>query len=120
MVMNNTGSLKPLICPQCGGKISRASMTCEYCGTVFKEDNGLVKIVETRHDIHTLGTALAVDKMDLMINPEEFSEYAIRHMAQDLANCLIPYMNIWAEEDKMLGRVMYKARLRVVDSSHKF
>lgn len=120
MVTNNTGSLKPLICPQCGGKINRASMTCEYCGTVFKEDSGLVKIVETRHDIHTFGTTLVVDKFALMSNPEEYSEYAIRHMAQDLVSCLIPCMNIWAEEDKMLGCVKYNARLRVVDNSHKF
>lgn len=30
--------LKPLICPRCGGTITRSKMKCEYCGTEF-EDN---------------------------------------------------------------------------------
>lgn len=38
--MNNVGGLKPIICPQCGGTISRASMTCEYCGTTFSANGG--------------------------------------------------------------------------------
>ena len=75
--MNN---LKPLVCPNCGGKINAARMRCEYCGTQFKCDEGpVLRIEAVRPGVRTLGANARIPE-NYIIN---LGEDAIRGIVRD-------------------------------------
>ena len=121
--MENKSFLKPYICPQCGGKVNRASLVCEMCGTQFKEDRSkdmVTRLVVTRPGVATLGQALRVDKHYLTHDPKEFSEYAIKMLAREFTECIAPYLDIQVEDDPRDSSYIMRARLRVVEPEYRF
>lgn len=109
------------VCSCCGGKINRATMTCEYCGTRYKEEYGNVFRVEIfQNPVRTLASRfVADDRYMLMNNPQEYSEYAIRTLARQFAESIAPFMELEYEHDPCMQRTILNARIKVVEPIHK-
>lgn len=107
-------------CSCCGGNINRATMTCEYCGTQYKEEYGNVIRIETfTNPVRTLASKTALDDFALKMNPKEYSEYAIKKLAVEFAECLVPFMDIHSSIDSNRGQTILDARIKVVEPINK-
>ena len=81
------------ICECCGGKVNRATMTCEYCGTQYKEEaNNLIRFETYRNPVQKLCVTTSFPEEAFKERPKEMAEYAIRHTAMKFAECIAPYM----------------------------
>ena len=108
-------------CSCCGGNINRATMTCEYCGTRYKEEYGNVFRVETfQNPVRTLASQFVLDDRYMMINnPQEYSEYAIRTLARQFAESIAPFMDVEYEHDPCMHVTKLSARIKIVEPIHK-
>lgn len=113
-------NLKPMICPQCGGAINRATMICEYCGTRFKEDESGVKIEILQPGVRVLRTTVEVPDEYMYSNPKAASACAIERMAEQFAECIAPCMDVKMEVNPADRKTRFYATLRVIDSKHRF
>ena len=112
--------LKPYICPQCGGKVNRATLICEMCGTQFHEvaPNG---IIIARPGVHVLGVNRVInDEMFYLHNPQELSEYILKDMAREFASCILPFLDVRSEQNPCRNQTILSARLRVVEPTFRF
>lgn len=111
-------NVEPLICPQCGGRINEASMSCEYCGTRFKSKYDVIKVISERPGVHTLSCDVAIEKdAILLFGAEKASEIALKEIAGKMSKCIMPYISVqtsvadlWMED-----MVRIRGRLRVID-----
>ena len=107
-------------CSCCGGNINRATMICEYCGTKYKKEYGDIIRIETfTNPVRTLASQMALDNYALKLNPKEYSEYAIRELAVEFAECLVPFMDIHSSIDSNRGQMILDARIKVVEPINK-
>lgn len=112
--------LKPYVCTQCGGKVNRSTMTCEMCGTQFKETENVMRIVAERPGVKTLGATIAIDREMAYLSPEDTSEIVMRQMVDELAKCIAPFIDVKTEDDPILGRQLVRGRIRILDSAFRF
>lgn len=113
--------LKPYICPQCGGKVNRATLICEMCGTAFKEEPGLMRIVVDRPGVHVLqANHIIGNEMLGALGLKEASEMCIRRLAAEFAESIAPFMNVETEWEPRTNQTMIRARLRVIDPDYRF
>ena len=108
------------ICPCCGGRINRASMTCEYCGTGFKnEHDNLIRIETFQNPVVTLGKSIMIDYRDFCMSPDQLSKYAIEKLAHGYAEVIAPYMDIESRFDPYNAAHILDARIKIVNPVHK-
>lgn len=112
--------LKPMVCPQCGGTVNRATMICEYCGTRFKEDACGVKIEVLRPGVRVLTATAEVPDELMYTSPKEASVYAIDCMAEKFAELIAPFIEVKMQVDPAVMKTRFYASLRVLDSNHRF
>ena len=118
--MNNE-FLKPYICTQCGGRVNRATLTCEMCGTTFKEDIPEQRIVVERPGVHFLRSQMAIDKeMYIALGATQASEYVIRRMANQMAEIIIPFMDVMTMEDPICHQTLIRSTVRVLEPKFRF
>ena len=80
-------------CSCCGGNLNRATMTCEYCGTRYKEEYGNVIRFETfQNPVRTLNSRIVLDEFAIKAQPKEYSEHVIKALAREFAECIAPYI----------------------------
>lgn len=119
-------TLKPLNCPNCGGKVNREKMVCEYCGTPFKiEGNtefGTLRIEHFTSPTRVIATQLRVSREQLMIAPESVEGYAKREIAEQMAQKLLEgnMIEMISEMDWKSCEQVISARLRVLDPHFRF
>lgn len=120
--MENKGFLKPYICTQCGGKVNRTTLVCEMCGTHFKDESQgeAYRLIVTRPGVVTLGKRIYVDTEIMSQSPEVFSEFAIKQLAREFAECIAPYMDIKAENRPEHHQSVLTARLRILQPEYRF
>lgn len=114
--------LKPLVCPNCGGKINADRMRCEYCGTQFKREEGPVLRIETvRPGVRTLGAKVRIPEYYLRdFNGEEVRNIVMDRIATQLAEALIPMLDVKTGHDlERMEAVMY-GRIRVLEPGYRF
>ena len=103
-------------CSCCGGNINQATMTCEYCGTQYKEEYNNVLRVETfQNPIRTLACKRLLDRKVLMTNPQEYSEFTIRSLAGQFAEVIAPYMYLESSLDFETGRIVMDAKIKIIE-----
>ena len=76
--------LKPYVCTQCGGRVNRSTLTCEMCGTHFKDVSTpeFVRIVVDKPGVHVLKSTMAMDKyMANELGAIELSRIVIERMS---------------------------------------
>lgn len=112
--------MKPYICPQCGGKINRVKMFCEYCGTMFREEHNGLSVVAYHPRVHTLGANVTIAKELAVRSPKEVSEYAIRKLAQEFADGIAQFMEVRTEPAPTTDEIVFWAKPRVLDSEYRF
>lgn len=112
--------LKPYVCTQCGGRVNRATMTCEMCGTQFKEQDNILRIVAERPGVHTLGQAIAIGNEMALLQPKEVSAIVMEQMTRELAKCIAPFIEMEIEDDPIYSQKIVRGRIRVLDSAFRF
>lgn len=114
--------MKPLICPNCGGKINRSRMKCEYCGTEFKEEHGEL----IRFETVPCGTkvfavnAVVPDEEILYADGEPIMSYVRNELTHKLAEALVPMLDLQVEKDPAHMRHFVRGRIRVVEPGYRF
>ena len=107
-------------CSCCGGDIDRKTMTCEYCGTRYKEERGNVLRVEMfQNPVRTLKSKMVLNGKYFKANPQECAEYAIKQLARDFAECIAPYMDVHYEYNPCECTAELSARIKVVEPINK-
>ena len=112
--------MKEYKCPNCGATINRATMTCEYCGTKFREENSN-SVVVLRPGVHVLGCSRILrNEMAYVIGEEKASEYVLHEIAREMAECIIPFLDIKAVNEPITNSTKIVTRLRVVEPTYTF
>lgn len=115
--------LQALVCTECGGHIDRDTMTCRYCGIQYKLDEYMRPIIVERRDAR-VQTIMAMQEVPLeVINHlgcEEASKIAMKEITRKLAEALVPYVEVMAEEDLLRQRKQVYGRVRVVRPDYRF
>jgi hypothetical protein len=97
-----------------------ASMTCEYCGTGFKEEHDNLIRIETFHNpVVTLGQSIRIDHHDFYMSPDQLSKYAIEKLAREFAEVIAPYMDIESRFSPYDSAHILDARIKIVKPIHK-
>lgn len=108
------------ICPCCGGRINKASMTCEYCGTGFKEENdNLIRIETFQNPVVTLGKSIWVRHRDFYESPEQMAEWTIRRLSEQFAEVIAPYMDLEYRFDPYTASHILDAKIKIINPIHK-
>lgn len=95
-------------------------MICEYCGTRYKEEYGNVFRVETfQNPVRTLASRVVVDNFAMRTDPQGYSEFAIKQLARQFAECIAPYMDLEYSVDAPTRTARLDAKIKVVEPIHK-
>lgn len=119
---NRVNELKPLTCPNCGGRINAARMRCEYCGTQFKREEGPVLRIETaRPGVRTLEANVRIPEYYIRdFNGEEVGNIVRDQISRKLAEALVPMLDVKTGHDlERMEAVMY-GRIRVLEPGYRF
>lgn len=111
--------MKELKCPNCGAPINRATMRCDYCGSVFERDHNFYeRIIQVENPkIIPVKTIARVDKRVAMM--DGYEEYLVKEMAYTLAEKMAEFMDVTLQDDPMRDEVVACARVRVVPPNVK-
>ena len=114
--------LKPLICPNCGGRINAARMKCEYCGTQFKRDESpVLRIEEVRPGVRTLEAKALIPEHFIMDLGDDAIRSIVRdQMSRQLAEALVPMLDLKVGHDPALMEAVVRGRIRVLEPGYRF
>lgn len=114
--------LKPLICPNCGGKINAARMRCEYCGTQFKRDEGPVLRIETvRPGVRTLEANVMIPEYYVnMLEGDEIRGIVRDQISRKLAEAVVPMLDLRVGHDFERMEAIVRGRIRVLEPEYRF
>lgn len=84
-----SGKIEKYVCQCCGGRIDRISMTCEYCGTRYKEAYADIIRIETfQNPIETLRAEVVLDRYELEALGSHAGEYVRHRISERIADAL--------------------------------
>lgn len=113
--------MKKLICECCRTPIDRLSMKCEYCGTMYREENDNVIRIETFHN------PIKVYKSSIMINNENMellnnglSDYLISNLSRKLADATKENLTLCVDNYPDTNSQVITAKIRVVAPNYTF
>ena len=118
-------TLKPLTCPNCGGRVNEARCVCEYCGTQFKSDEPDIGVFRVEHftlPTRVLGMESRIDNEYTALDSDLAIKYAKREIAEQLADKLLQgeLIEFRSEMDMLHCQQIISARLRVLDPHYRF
>ena len=114
-------TLRKLQCDNCGGRIDRASLTCISCGTQYQTDQNeplTLRIVNEKRRTEVLSGAVFIPDEIIMDNTEQAIDYAVRRMAGQMAERLIPFIEFEWERDLPTRQTGIYGRIRVARPSN--
>lgn len=118
-------TIKPLTCTNCAGKINRATMTCEYCGTQFESlnaNNEMVMVVEHQSSPVRILRAQTTIPIELMrgMAKDSVADMAMDDIRRQLAKALEEHMTIEMTYDIKTMRQIITAKVRVLEPDFRF
>lgn len=118
-------TLKPLTCPNCGGRVNEARLVCEYCGTNFtsaEPDVGVFRIEHFTSPTRVLGMESRIANEYVALDPDMSIKHAKREIAERLADKLLQgeLIEFRSEMDMLHCQQIISARLRVLDPHYRF
>jgi hypothetical protein len=116
-------TLKPLVCPNCGGSIHRDTMICEYCGTKFELDNShqVLRVETYTSPVRTFQAQVMIPNEEFKHNnAEALTDYTISKLRSNLMDALTDMMELRTVYDPRLNHQIITARMRVVDPNYRF
>lgn len=118
--------LTPMTCPNCAGKINRATMTCEYCGTQFESlnaNNEMVMVVEHQSSpvrILRAQTTIPLEFIRGISKDSIIVDRAKNELKRQLANKLEDCIEIETTYDFKTCRQIFTAKVRVLEPDFRF
>lgn len=110
--------MKALICECCGGRIDRATMVCQMCGTAYKLDEyeQPIRIMEYSTRVETLNSRVAIPRylVDHM-ETEDVMEMTLHKMARQMAEKIMPLIEFTHEYEPMTQEYVTYGRLKVAN-----
>lgn len=118
-------TLKPLTCPNCGGRVNEARLVCEYCGTNFMSDKPDIGVFRAEHftsPTRILNMESHIPNEFVVQAPEHVVACAKREIAERLADKLLQgeLIEFRSEMDMLHCQQIISARLRVLDPHYRF
>ena len=118
-------TLRPLTCPNCGGRVNRDRLICEFCGTEFNKNCGEIGILKIEHvdpNTRVLRAEARAAREQLMIAPESVESFAKYEIAKQMAQKLLEgnMIEMTSEMDWKTCEQEISARLRVLDPHYRF
>lgn len=110
------GELKNLTCVCCGGRINRATMKCEYCGTEYKLNGDIptIRIESFQNPIREYKACVLVDDYLLYKGGDSYMQYALQKLCEEMMPAVMSGMRIRTETDHITNKVRIDGSLRVV------
>ena len=107
---------KAMTCQCCGAPLSKTygGWKCDYCGTTYADDSGVLKIVSVPARVEHLRCDVEVDDMIVYNDPDYASKYILSQISQQLAEKIAPYMQYETESYPVKRTQRVKARIGVV------
>lgn len=106
------------VCECCGGKVNPVTLTCEYCGTKYKQDpvaNNVFRIETFQAPVDKFACKVVMDQRELYaLGPEKASEIAIHKIASQMAKGLIPMIKYNVDYDPCSCCYTYFGEIRVI------
>ena len=103
------------ICQCCGGRIDRKTMTCEYCGTQYKEAHeDLIRIETFKNPTQTLMTQVLIERELFETMKDDAGEFARREIARKISDALTGLMQYECEYDPVYRYYHVRGMARVV------
>lgn len=114
--------LKPLTCPNCGGRINAARMRCECCGTQFKREEGpVIRIEAVRPGVRTLNANARIPEHYIMDLGDDAIRSIVRdQMSHQLAEALVPMLDLKVGHDLERMEGIVRGRIRVLEPGYRF
>ena len=97
---------KAYICDCCGGKVDPVTLTCEYCGTVYKKDidDHFIRIETFTNPVVTLTSKINIgDMMSCGMSSDDISKMVMNTMVRELSEVIAPYISLQMERDETTG-----------------
>ena len=118
-------TLKPMVCPNCGGAVNTARLICEFCGTKFKDaDNNtdVIKIETFTSPTRVMNVESRIANEFVALCPEHVLDKAKDDIAKRLARNLLQggLVEFTSEMDFARCEQVISARLRVLDPRYRF
>ena len=109
-------TLQRLQCDSCGGRIDRASLTCTSCGMQYERDQNepiMLRVISEQRRTEVLSGRVLIPDEFLMLDKEKAIEYAVKDMANQMAQHLIPFIELEWNRDWPTHQTGIYGRLRV-------
>lgn len=103
--------MKQLKCPSCGAPINRATMRCDYCGAVFKEENNALIVLEHPKVIPLCAEVMIDNHMAMYDGCEN---YVMDALTEKLAKAIANYMEVKVQDYPWLNQKAVRGRVRIV------
>lgn len=103
--------MKLLKCPNCNAPINRATMRCDYCGAVFKEEYDSIVMVENPRII-TLCAEVIIDNRFALCDGSE--NYVVNRIPEKLAEGIANYMDVKVCDKWDTDQQIVRGRVRIV------
>ena len=102
-------------CTCCGGTINRATMMCEYCGTLYKEEMGVLRVEMIKNPVHTLEGKCLIPRREInIIGAQECAQIAMRRIRDDIAEALVDVMSYDIERAPVTDGYMIRGQIKAV------
>lgn len=110
--------MKALVCECCGGRIDRATMVCQMCGTAYKLDEyeQPIRIMEYSARVETLNSKVSLPRYLVEhMGTEDVMEMTLHKMAQQMAEKIMPLIEFTHEYEPMTQEYVTYGRLKVAN-----
>lgn len=117
--------MKILKCTSCGGplkEIGFGKYICEYCGSLYEDDFGSIRIIEVGQERpqRIMAQVSVPFQARKYMNPDSISDFTISELKQKLADGLTAYMKISISEDPINMVTIVRGEVRVIPPDHRF
>ncbi len=117
--------IKGYRCPNCGSMIPLKGgkiLKCEACGTEFeREDNDIrpVYVTTIQGEDVVIGTRIYGHEMEAFTHdPDGFLEYKLKGMAHELAQAILPYIELDVSHDIQTCGLAIRGKVRIGQPVH--
>lgn len=108
-------SLEALTCDKCGGQIDRTTLVCSHCNTAYKINHQKVLIQrQLVPDEVVLGAHTSFDPQYLRYDKENVLRYEIENLTYQLAQQLVPFMEVETGADLRSNMIDLYGRVKVL------
>lgn len=107
---------KAMTCKCCGAPLSKTygGWKCDYCGTTYADDSGVLKIVSVPARVEHFACEAVVDNWLIERDPEYASKHILGQISSQLAKGIAPYMKYETDTDLRTMQKRVRASIGIV------